>query len=128
MPFEYQGRPAAVSIVHDLTARKAVERAVRRLNAELEGRVQQRTAELQRANQELEAFSYSVAHDLRAPLHGINGFAGLLRHDHAGQLDEEGRMFVDRIAAASEAMDALINGLLALSRLGRAELALTDVD
>ncbi len=128
VPFEYQGRPAAVSIVHDLTARKAVERAVRRLNAELEERVHRRTAELQRVNQELEAFSYTVAHDLRAPLRGINGFAGLLRQDHAGRLDDEGRMFIERIAAASENMDDLINGLLALSRLGRTELVLAEVD
>jgi PAS domain S-box-containing protein len=128
VPFEYRGRPAAVTIVHDLTARKAIERAVRRLNVELEQRVQQRTAELQRANQELEAFSYTVAHDLRAPLRSISGFAGLLREDHAGQLDAQGLVFAERIAAASETMDALISGLLALSRLGRAELVLENVD
>jgi PAS domain S-box-containing protein len=122
LPFEYEGRPAVLSIVHDLTVRKAVERATLRMNAELESRVQRRTAELKQANADLEAFSYTVAHDLRAPLRRMTGFSGLLRESLQGDLDVEQRMFMERIAEGGAVMDRLIEGLLSLAQLGRAEL------
>ncbi|HEY4371025.1 MAG TPA: PAS domain S-box protein [Burkholderiales bacterium] len=128
LPFEYTGKPAALSIIHDLTARKAVERAALRMNAELESRVQRRTAELRQANADLEAFSYTVAHDLRAPLRRMTGFAGLLRENLAGKLDGENRVFIDRIADGGTTMDRLIEGLLELAHLGRTELKPEEVD
>ena len=128
IPFEYEGRPAALSIVHDLTARKAVERATLRLNQELEGRVQRRTAELKQANADLEAFSYTVAHDLRAPLRRMTGFTGLLRENLAGKLDEEEKVFMERVAEGGAIMDRLIEGLLALAHIGRSELKPERVD
>jgi PAS domain S-box-containing protein len=128
LPIEYEGRPAALSIVHDLTARKAVERATLRMNAELESRVQRRTAELKQANADLEAFSYTVAHDLRAPLRSMTGFAGLLGESLAGRLNEEEQKFLQRIAAGGAVMDRLIEGLLSLAQLGRAELKPENLD
>jgi len=128
LPFDYEGKPAALSIVHDLTARKAVERATLRLNAELEERVQQRTTELKRANADLEAFSYTVAHDLRGPLRRITGFTGLLREADGARLSREGHNFLDRINEGGMTMDRLIEGLLALAHLGRTELRLVRVD
>ncbi|MDB5807039.1 MAG: sensor histidine kinase, partial [Betaproteobacteria bacterium] len=128
LPFEYEGKPAALSIIHDLTARKAVERATLRLNAELEGRVQRRTAELKRANADLEAFSYTVAHDLRAPLRRMTGFAGLLNENLGKQLKGENRVFLERIADGGATMDRLIEGLLELAHLGRTDLKPEEVD
>ena len=127
LPFEYEGKPAVVSIIHDLTARKAAERVIRQANADLEERVQQRTSELRRAITDLEAFSYTVAHDLRAPLRSITGFAALLQ-EQRDKLDADGRNFLERILASGETMDRLIDGLLALARLGRTDLNLTEVD
>ena len=128
MPFEYEGKPAALSIVHDLTARKAVERATLRLNAELEDRVQRRTAALKRANEDLEAFSYTVAHDLRAPLRRMNGFATLLKDSMEGRLSDDARSFLGRIVEAGSTMDRLIEGMLELARLGRTELKPENLD
>jgi PAS domain S-box-containing protein len=128
LPFEYEGRPAALSIVHDLTARKAVERATLRMNAELEHRVQSRTAALKQANEDLESFSYTVAHDLRGPLRRMNGFAALLRDALGGRLEGEASVFLDRIVDGGTTMDRLIEGLLELAHLGRTELKPQDVD
>ncbi|MDR3415473.1 MAG: PAS domain S-box protein [Nevskia sp.] len=82
----------------------------------------------QRANQELEAFSYSVAHDLRAPLRSINGFTEILRKQHAGRIEDEGKVCLDRVVAASRRMGELIDALLALSRVSRAELRWEQVN
>lgn len=128
LPVTYQGRPAALSIIHDLTARKAAEQAIRRLNAALEERVQARTAELQRANEELEAFSYTIAHDLRAPLRAMNGFSRLLLESQGERLDADGKTFVDRILASSLTMNDLLEGLLKLTHLGRVEPVFATVD
>ncbi len=118
----------------EATLRKAVELQTsedryRKLSAELEHRVEQRTAELNQANdrlqssnQELEAFSYSVSHDLRAPLRNISGFADLLRRRSAGRLDVEGEHFLTTVSKEAIRLGQLIDSLLGFSRLGRAEL------
>ena len=92
------------------------------LNAELEHRVQQRTTQLQEANKELEAFSYSVAHDLRAPIRAIDGFTRVLLEDYAGYLNEEGKRFLNITRANTKRMGELIDDLLAFSRISRKEL------
>ncbi len=92
------------------------------MNAELERRVQERTAELAAANRELEAFSYSVSHDLRAPLRSINGFGQALLEDYGTQLDEAGHGYLERVRNASQHMAVLIDDLLELARVTRSEL------
>ena len=115
-------------ITHDMTERRAADEQIRVLNAELEQRVRQRTEELARALKELEAFSYSVSHDLRAPLRAIDGFSqALLRHG-ADRLDDQGRHFLDRIRAGARRMSELIDDLLLLSRVSRSEVRRGPVD
>jgi PAS domain S-box-containing protein len=101
---------------------------VQRYAAELEQRVAERTAELQKSNFELEAFSYSVSHDLRAPLRAMQGFALALLEDYAERLDHIGRNYAQRIVAAAQRMDALIHDLLDYSRLSRSEMQLQPVN
>ena len=114
--------------VVDFTARKAAEDEVERLNAELEQRVADRTAELDGANQELEAFAYSVSHDLRAPLRHISGFSNLLAERAGDQMDDKGRHYVEVISTSVRQMGVLIDDLLQFSRTGRAELRIEPVD
>ncbi len=118
----FQGRQSRLVLAHDVTARLAAEAQVRQLNAELEQRVQDRTAELESANQELEAFSYSVAHDLRGPLRGMDGFSQALIEDYAGKLDATARDYLQRIRAGAQRMGMLIDDLLELARVSRAEM------
>lgn len=108
-----------IGAVHDITEIRRAEERVRQLNVELEARVVERTGQLQLVNKELEAFSYSVSHDLRAPLRAISGFAEIVARRHRANLDEEGRHYVDNIVQASERMGRLIDDLLTFSRLGR---------
>jgi signal transduction histidine kinase/HAMP domain-containing protein len=108
----------------NITERKQREAEIRQLNAALE----QRAAELEAANRELEAFSYSVSHDLRAPLRHIDGFTNLLQKHSAAALDDQGRRFLTTISESARRMGRLIDDLLSFSRMGRAQLQPADVD
>lgn len=114
--------------VENLEERKKAEETVREMNATLEERVADRTAQLEKAIQELEAFSYSVSHDLRAPLRAINGYASILEEELRDSLDEETQLYLTRIRKSSEKMDILINGLLLLSRLGNNKIQLQEIN
>jgi signal transduction histidine kinase len=114
-------REVATQLAIAVTQARLYDR-VRRHAEELELRVAERTAELQTANHELDAFSYSVSHDLRAPLRAVDGYARMLEEDYADQLDAEGRRLLGVVRASSQQMGRLIDDLLALSRLGREQL------
>jgi PAS domain S-box-containing protein len=116
-----------VAVKEDITVRKEAERKVLELNQELEDRVRTRTAELEAANHELESFSYSVSHDLRAPLRTLDGFSSALLED-SSHLDENGRHYVERIRAAAQRMRYLIDALLQLSQVTRADVQNKPVD
>src|SRR5215203_6633040 len=102
--------------------RRRAKEALDQLNAELESRIEQRTAALNAKSRELEAFAYSVAHDLKAPLRGIDGYSRLLLDDYADRLEGDGRNFLQTIQSSTDEMNRLIDDLLAYSRLERREL------
>lgn len=112
----------------DVTERVRAQARIQALNRTLEARVAMRTRELSQANQELEAFAYSVSHDLRAPLRSIDGFSRVLIERHENQLDEGGRDYLRRVRKAALRMGELIDSILQVSRLGRAELRCEQVD
>ncbi len=122
------GETCLAGVGIDITERVRAEEAVRMLNSELEERVEQRTAQLAAKNRELETFTYSVSHDLKAPLRGIDGYSRLLLEDYGDKLDEEGKRFLGSVRQASVHMGQLIDDLLAYSQIERRALQLTRVD
>lgn len=117
-----------VGLVYDITQRLAAEQEIRRLNSDLERRVQERTAELTAANRELESFAYSISHDLRAPLRSIDGFSHLLAEEYAAKLEDTGRSYLDRVRRAAQRMGRLIDDILELSRVTRQSMHRSQVD
>jgi PAS domain S-box-containing protein len=114
----------ALAMIEDITQRKMAEAEIQKLNAELEMKVDQRTAQLMAVNKELETFTYSVSHDLKAPLRGIDGYSKLLLDLHKPFLNEEAQRFIDIIRSSTHQMNQLIDDLLNYSRLERSQLNL----
>jgi PAS domain S-box-containing protein len=117
-PLQTEEGPLVTASIRDITERKVAEEKIRQLNTDLE----QRASQLEATNRELEAFSYSVSHDLRAPLRTIDGFSLAVLEDYGDQLPDEGRSYLMRIRTAAQRMALLIDDLLNLSRLTRAPL------
>jgi PAS domain S-box-containing protein len=126
--YDDAGNPSRmIGALMDVSERHRAEEQVRQLNVELERRVEERTEQLQAANKELETFSYSVSHDLRAPLRAIEGFSRILNDDYSNKLDDDAKHYLNVIVSSCGQMTALIEDLLSLSRLGRQELRWTSL-
>ena len=121
-PYQY------VAIRADITERKQGEEKIIDLNIDLEKKIKERTQQLKKSNEELETFSYSVSHDLRAPLRGIIGFASILEEDYGNVLDDEGKRITAVIKSNTIKMGQLIDDLLAFSRMGRQDILKTNID
>lgn len=127
--YNVQGQPVALlEVVSDITELKRAQRELQQLAETLEQRVKDRTAQLEAANKEMEAFTYSVSHDLRAPLRLIDGFSLALLEDYESRLDEEGKSYLHFVRDSAQRMGKLIDDLLRLSRVGRAEMHFELVD
>ncbi len=118
----------ALNALEDRERRQVAEDEIRQLNLDLERKVQERTRQLEEVNRELEAFSYSVSHDLRAPLRSIDGFSQILARQLHDQLDETGRDYIDRVRRASQRMGHLIDDLLTLARVTRSQIRREQTD
>lgn len=121
-------KPRYIGTLLDITEAVQAEDRLRQINQDLERRVAERTEQLREANRELEAFSYTVSHDLKAPLRGIDGYSQLLEEEYAAQLGEEGRQFIGRIRRGVQQMGELINDLLDYARLERRDMVRHPVD
>jgi PAS domain S-box-containing protein len=117
-----------LGLARDITNRKKVEEEVRLLNVQLEQRISERTAALEASNKELESFCYSVSHDLRAPLRAMSSFSSILSEEYADRLDQQGENYLSRISGGAQRMGQLIDDLLQLGRVGRADLTIEDLD
>lgn len=123
-----EGRTLFIGAARDITERKEAERELEKYRHHLEELVEKRANELNSVNRELEAFSYSVSHDLRAPLRGVDGFSQALLEDYGDRIDEKGKFYLTRVRAGCQRMGELIDGLLNLSRLTRGVMEREDVN
>jgi signal transduction histidine kinase len=123
-----EGQQMAFLSIRDVTERDLSRQQILRLNGDLERRVAERTAQLEAKSRELESFCYSVSHDLKAPLRGIDGYSRLLLEDHAGQLDPDGQVCANNVRLATQQMTALIEDLLTYSRQERRNIAPARID
>ncbi len=119
---------AIANILFEAITRHKADQQIRHSNIDLERRIAERTQQLSEVNQELEAFAYSVAHDLRAPLRAIEGFAGILKEDHSSSLDETGQRYTQILIDSASRLDQLIQDLLSYSQLGRRDIQLVSVN
>ncbi len=126
--FEYNNKGYNLALARNITDRKQAEKKIQELNHELEQRVLERTFQLESANKELEAFAYSVSHDLRAPLRAIDGFSRILLQEFHKMLDDNGKNYLERVLSATKRMGQLIDDLLKLSKVTRSEMNRMEVD